>query len=1257
MPSFIQPRTIHIHEHEIISPDDWPEEVGVLVKALKLRADDSAFPAIPPTGTPEREEADVQALSVDGRLLPELVVSARAVSRNLALLDRLRQSHVSHAITWPYVRTLLATIWPDAQPNYGTNFVIPIDPCHFDDATARFIPPYMRADALLTTRVTVPARVDAVPAEPPGTTTPPLGDDPQRDDSSYLPTQPDEGIYDDVSMRDASSERSARMSEASGRARASNEPLGHGLWRSDDSYASSYAMSEDLFDRCTEESSGDSPGQTGLDDVVDEKDEECERERSATNISELLQQLHEERLRQERTPSDSDSYTGDYGGQDDGQSYDDNGECDDDGDPAVQHMQIFPHSGSSAVDLAILCASSPQKLYYEMASALLQRRAIDILEAMVGIVWVPGTSLLQFALGWTDMSTTVGCPQVHIAIGTAAARPSRGLATFDMRVPDEALQLACCLATLRDLTDDIGRRAVQHLSDLASQDPRLRWRLDLAGRQLSDPHVAAVRSHIEAWRAAVARHPSQSDQLEQSIRKANHPSSPTAASCSHATTIIATDAALASAPSASPVSSTSMSQHRLKASSANQSTSTWRSQDIPTLVLKNNVVDFQDRALRQPGLKPLLVAGASQPYSASKFAGLAGQVRLRGLSPLQVMCASRGIIETFYPRSQTEVDMFPHLKTLVPYLSFFAPVKLPETLPSVEIDDDDPEANLPFVSLFVGHAVTRIFMPSMVKDISTVIQTIRSYNHYVDCHEEVVRATDAGDFPCEAPLLDPDTKLRLQRKIITSLSTLSSITSTALALDWNAILEAEGRMACWDPMHEKFMRIILREVMKKLENSDAYNLVFRAEHQVRLPRNVALDIDDEQLRDWTAERVTRAALKISEVLTEAQADAHRAVVELREQKAQAERHVSLTEVFTTAATTSDPKDPVHYDPKSGLGWPDSKDTTQAVVDEEAAPRPPLFDKIFDATPNDSTEVNFSMVHDIELKISEDEIIIIYVGEYKRWEKRITAQCVGQAFMDLQAAVYKLASHGIYHCPVFAVATDGPVGIVYTAWGVELSDAEVKPKTGPSVYIYIASQNAPRFDLRVTNQAIQFAMFLLHLRYVHAPAVAKLFEERRTKIINRLEQNDPTLCWTLEQQRTDLAQALKALKERQAAALGILKKQGQQSSTSTDRVGGDGATGSQTGQRSSRASSAVASSTNASPSLGSELAATRSGRTTRSARAPSVVPLAPPVGRSNSRASSSQPAGAGRDRAPSRTAAGSSSRGRSSSKVPKGSTVG
>lgn len=44
-----QPKTIHIHEHEIRSPKDWPEAVEELVEVLKLRAYDSVFPTLPPT--------------------------------------------------------------------------------------------------------------------------------------------------------------------------------------------------------------------------------------------------------------------------------------------------------------------------------------------------------------------------------------------------------------------------------------------------------------------------------------------------------------------------------------------------------------------------------------------------------------------------------------------------------------------------------------------------------------------------------------------------------------------------------------------------------------------------------------------------------------------------------------------------------------------------------------------------------------------------------------------------------------------------------------------------------------------------------------------------------------------------------------------------------------------------------------------------------------------------------------------------------
>lgn len=46
-------------------------------------------------------------------------------------------------------------------------------------------------------------------------------------------------------------------------------------------------------------------------------------------------------------------------------------------------------------------------------------------------------------------------------------------------------------------------------------------------------------------------------------------------------------------------------------------------------------------------------------------------------------------------------------------------------------------------------------------------------------------------------------------------------------------------------------------------------------------------------------------------------------------------------------------------------------------------------------------------------------------------------------MDLVAAVWKLATHDIYECPVFATATDRPTAVVYTAWGLRIPEDETK----------------------------------------------------------------------------------------------------------------------------------------------------------------------------------------------------------------------
>lgn len=229
--------------------------------------------------------------------------------------------------------------------------------------------------------------------------------------------------------------------------------------------------------------------------------------------------------------------------------------------------------------------------------------------------------------------------------------------------------------------------------------------------------------------------------------------------------------------------------------------------------------------------------------------------------------------------------------------------------------------------------------------------------------------------------------------------------------------------------------------------------VVRAEHQVRLPRNMSLDIDEDSFARWTLARKLRVedsfekrarvagdyvttritalagrlagqsslpqavvdgfkeaesvfalrlyehahrqvthfhtwegfiqdkdarlsclqeeparaktdillAIKIPDV---PQAETFRLIVEPREQKPRPERHVTMKQLFTTAVNTSNQADPAHLDPAGGLGVPDLKDVAQVLVDEESYRPQPTIEKDFDTMPNDSTEVNVSMIIDM-----------------------------------------------------------------------------------------------------------------------------------------------------------------------------------------------------------------------------------------------------------------------------------------------------
>ncbi|KAI0759099.1 hypothetical protein C8Q74DRAFT_283440 [Fomes fomentarius] len=285
-----------------------------------------------------------------------------------------------------------------------------------------------------------------------------------------------------------------------------------------------------------------------------------------------------------------------------------------------------------------------------------------------------------------------------------------------------------------------------------------------------------------------------------------------------------------------------------------------------------------------------------------------------------------------------------------------------------------------------------------------------------------------------------------------------------------------------------------------------------------------------------------SGITIPNILTSEESKVLSALVEPTPQEAQPKSNITPQSLFTTTST-SEP--PAAEDPVDSLGMPDMRDVAQLLVDLKHDPL-----AIYNATQSNAgtadqsaSDIDVSMVAEASFSEQVVENLVgdhlpFYFAEYKRKEKKIKAQTIAQAFMDLIAAVWKLATHDIYECPVFATATDGPTAVVYTAWGMRIPEGQLNPKKGPPVYVYIASQSPPKFDIRKVNQTIQFAMFLLHLRHVHAQRVARRFEAIRIELAEKLKKNDPVLQWTLEQQREEFKQDLET---RQNAALDMVRK--------------------------------------------------------------------------------------------------------------------
>ncbi|KAI0775606.1 hypothetical protein BD413DRAFT_279656 [Trametes elegans] len=395
-----------------------------------------------------------------GSLMRELESAASEVSENLALMEQFGQLHGSNSLSWPYFLKFSAI--PNGQPNYSATFVAPIDPCSFDEDTARFLPQYMYADTILTARLVAAARRSVSPSASSWVDLPPGSEDDMggADAASYQDQSRGEELYDRPPSSLGPSDESIeeRSDDASG---CGARPLCAGGLDAPDAYTD---------------------GQLGKTDAYS----------------------------YERSLCESKYWNG--GGESEDRSDPEGGSVDmladgpmhgDDTDlpEHIRHMQVLAHSEDSAIDLALLCASSPKKLYHTIASSLLQRRILGIVDPMVGSVCGPGEYRLRIALSWTSVCGH-GLLEVYVACGATTAPASRGLGMFNLRFSSSALAMGCTLVMLCDRTRDIVRRAQGNLP-AALLRPALHWRLDLAGREHSDPDISTPRDRIEVWRAEV----------------------------------------------------------------------------------------------------------------------------------------------------------------------------------------------------------------------------------------------------------------------------------------------------------------------------------------------------------------------------------------------------------------------------------------------------------------------------------------------------------------------------------------------------------------------------------------------------------------------------------------------------------------------------------------------------------------------------------------------------------------------------------
>ncbi|KIY71596.1 hypothetical protein CYLTODRAFT_418659 [Cylindrobasidium torrendii FP15055 ss-10] len=800
--------------------------------------------------------------------------------------------------------------------------------------------------------------------------------------------------------------------------------------------------------------------------------------------------------------------------------------------PLHVHLAVQPLD-DRVVDFPLLCIASPSTVHHVMSSALLHRRTLGVQDPLVCVVLDKYSSTLQLAIGWTEGSRRK--VEVHLAYGETHC-PSYDRGVFDVQSATDAFHLAICLMAFHDKAASVVPLAHDSLlAALTSPSSILCWRLDQAEMSVGDP-----TSRIQTWAC--------------DVHEAMRP-----------------DSSVTLAPSTVDNLGSDATMHLSEPPA-------WLPIPKRGLNWYNNVfIEELDHTNTAEEFAPYLYVHWLEPPEPSVFAAARSYPHTAGLSISTLYNLNRFTVMCLYPPASETDEPLPVYEPLLKCMHYFRPVAVPDMPTEIPLNciaayeaytrhvkhtgmlhtavSGEATSTSQYSDEIAEHLLSHF--AAIITESNLAQMFDRDHEEGGKAAEDEVEGRVVGWDQIHLRILaepansDYALFVGFKRALWTARNKmLNSSVDDPFLSDLQALLTStlpEMNQAVNRSLQKRDKYVLANTAKAGLLSDIAEQLV---EGELELPSMFNID---QPMHEIAWDKLRRVILTSSGHFVLA-----RAVEEPRQTQCDvlagirlpcfAEKDQERVSAFNSLKNSSTDKTPQpsvdaralqaafekvtppliissmidDYNPFKQNNVPDEK-VLADLLDEHitvgtGSSRTKELRTILEASQTQARSDTPTDLADIPLEPLLDIVLSFYSAEHKR-KNGTVFQSMAKAYMYLQSAVAQNVAVGIGDELVFCLVTNGPIGVVLSAWSVRADSLGPSHGSVPGAtpITVIAARNAPKYDIREPNQALRFGTFLLHLKHVHAPRLAKRFNEARTAFMKRWDDQDESLQWTMDKQ--------------------------------------------------------------------------------------------------------------------------------------------